>query len=548
MSDAAALALAEHLLADDDLVGARPAGRTLAGALDEIGRRLGDHPVRAAAALMRLEELAALHGATDLAARSIYVRAQATAMSGDLVTALDLIDLAAQRFAHLGLHGGSLRTDLGRINVLNETGRHDEAFDACHRLIHALATKPPADLEPDEVLELLAAAEQNRGLCCELTGRWLEALEAYARAEAGYARLDDEASIGEVLNNRGLVLLALGRIGEARAAFRGSLDKLDQDDRPLRAMATNGLAETLLAGGDYVGCLDALADAKELLQDLDAPMPELDRSLAAARAYEALNLSREALANYEDAERFAASGGAAVEAARAAWGAARLRFELGDTDRAAADLRRALDAFRHAGHGQWLALALLDRSAMLQRAGDLPGALADAREAASISAGGDARVELVRAHLAIAELLDEVGDVDGADAAVVAAIDAGERVDVLPVSLLVDQAVGRRLLERRDLDAARRRLERAAHTAELLHASLDGAVVGQRFMLDKLDAFDALIELALVDPAIDDDRRGSARRTPASEQVAAPHGRRRCGVGRARRGLRRDAEPRARRP
>lgn len=534
MSDAAALALAEHLLADDDLDGARPGGRTLAGALAEIGRRLGDHPGRAAIALARLEELAAAHGSADVAARSVYVRAQATAMTGDLATALELIDLAARRFAEVGLHGGALRTDLGRINVLNETGRHDEALDTCHRLVHVLSTRPPADLSAEEVLELLAAAEQNRGLCCELTGRWLEALEAYARAEAGYARLDDEASIGEVLNNRGLVLLALGRIGEARAAFRSALDKLDADDRPLRAMATNGLAETLLAGGDYVGCLDALADAKELLDDLDAPMPELDRSLAAARAYEALNLSREALANYEEAERFAATGGAAVEAARAVWGAARLRFELGDTERAAADLGRALDAFRQAGHGQWLALALLDRSAMSHREGDVAAALADADEAASISAVSDARIELVRAHLAIAELRDAAGDEAGADAAIAAAVAAGEQVEVAPVSLLVDQAVGRRLLERRDLAAARRCLERAARTAELLHADLDGAVVGQRFMLDKLDAFDALIELALVDPTVADDHRGvevlaateRARRRRLGElrhRTGAPH-------------------------
>lgn len=500
-------ALAETLLADHDVVA--PVDRTsVAAALDEISRRVADHPAQAIRAIIRVEELAAACGAADVEARAIYVRAQATAATGDLTTALGLIDRAATAFRAIAHAGAALRTNLGRAHVLNETGRHAEALAACDRILHALATDPPADLDAEHCLELGAAAEQNRGLCFELTGRWLQALEAYAHAEAGYSRLGDTASIGEVLNNRGLVLLALGRIAEAQGAFREALATLADDDRPLRALATNGLAETLLARGDYVACLDALGQAKALLAEVDAPLPELDRTLSAARAYEALNLHREALATYEEAARFFEQGGLAVEAARAAWGAARIRLAMGDAARAAIDLTEVLEAFRSAGHGQWLALALLDRAAASRAVGSLGEALVDAHAASSISRESDARVELVRSELAVAELLQTQGDDAGAATAIGLAAEALHDVDLAPLSLMVAQAQGLHLMRSGRYDEARLPLERAADTAEALHAGVDGARVGQRFMLDKLDAFDALIELAVNDPAVADDRRG----------------------------------------
>jgi tetratricopeptide (TPR) repeat protein len=500
------VSLADALLSEQEVTLSRVDSATLAGALGEISRHLGDHPARAAQAVARVEELAAASSLHGLAARAKYVRAQAIAASGDLATALVVIDEAAHDLGAAGMHGAALRTNLGRAHVLNETGRHPEALGACDHILHVLATHPPSDLNGDAALELQAAAEQNRGLCFELTGRWLQALEAYAHAEAVYSRLGDTASIGEILNNRGLVLLALGRIAEAQGAFRDAIAMLDEDDRPLRALAMNGLAETLLARGEYVACLATLADAKSLLSDIDAPMPELDRSLGAARAYEALNLHREALATYEEAAEFLGLGALAVEAARASWGAARIRLAMGDAQRAAHELAGVLETFRQAGHGQWLALALLDRAATARILGAADEALVDARMAASISRDADARLELVRAELVVAELCEESGDVDAADRALSAAAEAMLDIDIAPISLLVEQARGLHLLRRGMHTVAREHLELAALTAEALHADLDGAAVGQRFMLDKLDAFDALIELAVDDPAASEER------------------------------------------
>ncbi len=505
-----AVELAEHLLAEPDVELARLEQSVLASTLAELGRHLGDHPSQAILAIRRVEDMAAAIDAPDIEARAMYVRARATAASGDFTTALGLIRRAAAAFRACSLVGAALRTNLGLAHVLNESGRHVEALSACDSILDALATDPLLDLDTDERLQLGAAAEQNRGLCFELTGRWVQALEAYANAEAGYSELGQASSIGEVLNNRGLVLLALGRITEAQEAFGDALAMLDEDDRPLRALALNGLAETLLARGQYVACLDTLAEAKSLLDEVDAPLPELDRTLSAARAYEALNLHREALATYEEAAAFFDKGGLTVEAARATWGAARIRLAMGDATRAASDLAGVVDTFREADHQPWLALALLDRAATSRALGAFAEALADAQAASSISQASSAPLELVRSELAVADLLQRGGDDDAASAAIERAAAVLHDVDLAPLSLLVAQAQGLHLLRQGRFDRAREPLERAADTAERLHAVVDGAAVGQRFMLDKLDAFDGLIELAAHDPSLADDQRGVA--------------------------------------
>ena len=182
-------------------------------------RRIADHPASTAQTLARFRDLASVNDAPQLAARSLYLQAQAVGAAGDLAGSLTLIERAAEEFNRLGMAGAALRTNLGLTYVLNETGRHAEALNACELILRTLATNPPSDLDPEEALELRAFAEQNRGLCFELTSQWDRALEAYANAEASYVRLDDEESIGEVLSNRGQVLLATGRVSEAHGVF-----------------------------------------------------------------------------------------------------------------------------------------------------------------------------------------------------------------------------------------------------------------------------------------------------------------------------------------
>jgi CHAT domain-containing protein/tetratricopeptide (TPR) repeat protein len=503
-------ALADVLRTDPDASPPRAARNVLIEALDDLARHLEDHPGRTVGAIRRLEEMAAVSNELDVVARAMYARARATAASGEFGAALTLIRRSAEALRACSLAGAALRTNLGLAHILNETGRHADALSACDVILHALATDPPPDLDREARLQLRAAAEQNRGLCYELTGDWAKALEAYAHAEAGYARLRSSSSIGEVLNNRGQVLLALGRIAEAQGAFRDAIEMFGEDDRPSRALALNGLAEALLARGQYVASLAALADARSLLDEVDAPLPELDRTLTAARAYEALNLHREALASYEDAAAAFRKAGLSVEAARATWGAARLHLAMGDPAHAADALGGVIDTFREAGHGAWLALALLDRAATSRARGALAEAVDDAQTAASVSRVAGAPVELLRADIAVAELLQDSGQERAASAALDEAAEILHEVDVAPLSFLVAQAQGLQLLRQGRLADAHEPLERAARIAESLHSLVDGAEVGQRFMLDKLQVFDALVEHAANSLSIEPERRGLA--------------------------------------
>ena len=188
--------------------------------LDELADLLGEDPARASVIAALLAAAAEERGLTGASAQAKYLEAQGLVGVGDLPGALRLIDAAERGFRAADRSGAALRTNLGRSHVLNEMGRHEDALAAADAIVTTLARRSPADLDPTERAVLLAYAQQNRGLCCELSSRYADALDAYAAAESVYRRLGDHALIGEVANDRGLVLMAIGRIGEALGAFR----------------------------------------------------------------------------------------------------------------------------------------------------------------------------------------------------------------------------------------------------------------------------------------------------------------------------------------
>ena len=71
----------------------------------------------------------------------------------------------------------------------------------------------------EDVALLSATAHQNRGSSLERLGRFDAALEAYADAESANLRLGLHEAVGENRHNRGGVLLLIGRVGQAIAAF-----------------------------------------------------------------------------------------------------------------------------------------------------------------------------------------------------------------------------------------------------------------------------------------------------------------------------------------
>lgn len=446
-------------------------------------------------------------------ARCIYLRAQAAATAGNFPAALDLIGEAQARYARAGLQGAAARTNLGRINVLNEMGRHDAALDACDTLLAALAAQPD-DLDQSDVLALSASAHLNRGACCRMLDRYSDALESYRIGEDLFRLLGRDEARADVINNRGLVLFSAGRIDEAVDAFRESLFIYERADRSSnRVRVLDSLAEAELARGRYAVCLDVLAEANALLNELETPLVEQARALVAARAYEALNLHPEAAATYTAAEHFCADAGMTVDRARARSGCARAHAALGERDQAVSFFDAAIDDLSQLGERRWLATALVDR-AVLEHDTDRSGAERRVREAVAIATTAGAPIERVQAMVTLADMTASASE---RAELLQAAREQADSLDLAPVHVLVDRAVGLNHLRLSEHDAARDCLERAASLVERERRTLRVDAVASMFVADKLDVFDGLVQLELAQ--IDVGTNGPQRVLDATERA-----------------------------
>lgn len=411
----------------------------LAALLDQAGALIRDDPEVGVRLAQLVRECAAWTEAPLVTPRATYLIAQAKAASGEMGLALELIDDARDGFDRLGRRIDALRTNLGRAQVLNEIGRHAEALSSCQEIlddpeVNAAAATTAA------IVELLAAAHQNSGLCLELTGQFEAALDHYASASLGYASAGATRALAEVAYDRGLVLLALGQHAEALSALtRAASTFRDGGFRALLAMALTNTAEVHLHRGEYQSCLDALSEANEALEEISAPVGEHVRLLTAARAYSALHLLPEAHASFAQALSFLDQRDLAIERARARWGLGVVLAAMGSYDLADAALADAVDQFTRSGQSAWRAGALLDQALLQRTMGNLPAASVHVAEA--IAAGQPGSPAQLHARLLAADLT--ASDVPTATYRVLAS-DA-DRLGLAPVSAAAHHALGRHL-------------------------------------------------------------------------------------------------------
>lgn len=493
--------------------------------LDQARDSMYDDPATGAR-LARLVRTAAEQAGIDAAVPpATYLLAQVAVHAGELHEALALLDEARDGFARSGAAGAALRTNLGRTHVLNELGRHEEALAASRAILEGVAADPERPAGADE---LIAAAEQNSGLCLELMGRFDEALAAYARAEEGHRRTGSARAGAEVAFDRALVLLTLGRHGEALAALHTSADTFHREGFRLRLAETlSQTAEVHLHRGELQRCLAALDEARAALEGIEAPVGDHQRTLVAGRAYLALHLLPEALATFEDAVRFLEATDLVVEQARARWGAGLALAGRGRPAEAAEALDLALQQFRRSGHHGWLAALLVDRARLWLRQGQPEQAEAAAREALSLARAGGVAVSAVHALLLLGELEADrephTGHGPGPDELFAAARAEAAPLGLAPLTGAVEHAAGRRLLRAGRYAEAEPLLRAAVNAVRDARGGLGQDALLSRYLDDKRSPFEDLLALLVAsggDPAAALDVAEGSKSRALSELVA----------------------------
>lgn len=433
--------------------------------------------------------------APAVAARAAYLRAYALAVKGEFDEAYTLVNRARAGYETLGLEGEALRTVVGLMRILGETGRYAEALEAGATALARIA-EHTAKAEQSSLDELAARIWHHIGLCHEMIGGYEKALQAYAQAETSYRTLALDDLLADILVNRGIVLKVSGQVSAALAAFEEALQTNAGRANPLfRAQTLINSGEAHLLLGNYLICIETFGEAERQLNALGelADQPILLRHLA--DAYLALNLHGEALDAYRRANLRLREAGLAHDYGLALWGMGVAFMARGQLSEAQRALAEAALLFRTQNILPLLSAVLLEQATLTARQGNPAAARALAQDALALVADSPWTVQKLYAYLRNADLA--LPDTAAAEPLLAAAQALASEVELPQLRYRLQQRWGHlRLLQGDDM-AAQAHLAGAIDEIERLRNTLVQERMRASFLDDKLAAYQDLIRLHL---------------------------------------------------
>jgi CHAT domain-containing protein len=339
-------------------------------------------------------------------ARSSYLRGRIHAERGEFDRALEFIDRARRGWSEAGQWLAALRSDLGRMHVLDDLGRHADAAAVGEALLGTLDMLASQTDQPMLYRQLRAMAVNNLGAAYTLTGDHGRALEAYAQAEADYLALGMREETARPLANRGICLIALGRPREALQVLGTAADLFTRaGDRHWAAKCAGDIASAHRQLGELVDALRLLEPARATLDQLGAHAEAARIQLATAEAYLAAGLFSEADTAAAAAAQRTLAQGMTHDNALATFTLALARLGTHGFDAAARELSRAAELFDQVGDREYRARVMLAQAELADQCGLRAEALAHADAAVERLQAGGWLIPLAWAKLRQADLV-----------------------------------------------------------------------------------------------------------------------------------------------
>ncbi len=456
-----------------------------------LARRDPEQAQQLAAACVQIAPLA---NAPELVPQATYIQAQTHAIKGEFEQSLALIESARDGYMALGDDFQALRTSLGLIHVLNELGRHQEALQTAELIFVRLQEWG----ELDQQGELLAArASQNQGVCYRLMGRYKEALQAYETAEQHYKNADVFDHMGDIHNNRGLILLHLGRVSDALEAFQTAEAITAASGRALiQAQSLFNIGDAQLMLGHYRESLAALDEAHHLLDAMGKLAQSYNLLLQRGHVYLALNLYPEALTAYSEAEEACRASGMKHYLGRALWGKGMVLTAERHLAEASQAFVEAADLFMAAENAPMFCTVQLEQANILALQGETAAAVALAEEVLQLIQKNEWPVQQLYTHLRLADLLNEPTAIQHH---LTAAQTLLEMLSLPHLRYRLQQRWGAFYWGQNQPEQARWWLEAAVAEIEHLRGTVAQEVMRTSFLRDKTIAYEQLLQLHLAE-------------------------------------------------
>ena len=430
--------------------------------------------------------------------RTAYLQAQIHAIRGEFALAQNLIETARSGYAELGMTLEALRTTVGLMRVLGETGHYQAAINAGQRALVqvSIIAGEAGAAEPPDYSAVAAMLLQNCGACYEQIGRYDEALAVYAAAEARYQHLGRVEEQASIIENRGAVLLAQGRVHDALTAFTYAQQIYSQaglDFYEAQTLINIGEAHLLLS--NYMPSLHAFEQAMHLFEQLGEAVdrPILLRQMG--DAYLALNLHAEALDAYSRAKAALQTAGLTFHYALTLWGLGVTQIARNQLTAAQQTLTAAADMLRTLDNHPLLSALLLEQSRLAEVTGDGAQARVLAQQALALVEGSNWSIQKIYAYLRHADLA--LPDLAAAERWLQAAQQWSETVELPQLRYRLQQRWGHLRLLQGDLTAAQSHLEQAIDEIEQFRSTLLQERLRASFLHDKRAAYQDLVRLHL---------------------------------------------------
>ncbi len=477
------------------------------GMLDEEGldrllhtadRLLNDDPVKARRLAELCADLADLADAPPAVPKANYIVAGAHSINGEFDNDLRYTSAAYDGYVALGMNLEALRTNVGKMVALLELGRYEAALYAGRFVLDALDGVGHLEVSPtpQERVLLAALVYQNQAICHEHVGHFDKALEVHTLAEEHYRSLGANERLGEIIDNRGVILRYLGRGSEALEAHEAAAAIFEETNLGLPyALALGNIGETHLQLGNYSRSLDAFERSRRLLNSLGARVDEHDILLDTANTYLALNLYPETLAACRQANKLLQSYGMRFERAKGLWVMGSALMAVSNLQEAREALDEAAALFAAVDNVPLLSSVMLEQASLLKARKEGPAALEKARRALELVSDGGWPVQQVYARLRLADLL--LPDVTAAETHLLAARRLADNLALPQLSYRLNERLGYlRRLQGHD-EEARTLLEAAIDEIEHLRGAVAQDAMRASFLRDKTAAYEDLLLLHL---------------------------------------------------
>ncbi len=463
---------------------------TVARLSEIVSRRLRVDPKEALALAEVAETIGRRLRAPEALAQGLRAKGNALHFLNDYQAAVRHHEEAARLFAKAGQPtevGRTLSTSIQSLILLGEYQRAQQAADRARAIFAG---------EGDHLR--LARLELNVGNIYHRQDRFAEALRAYEEAYERLLQLGNDEGIAVASSNMAMCLINLNDFERALETHRRNRAFCDQHGMPrLVALADYNIAYLYYYRGQYGRAIEALKATRDACEGLgDVYLASLCR-LDLAEIYLELSLSSDAADMAEQARAGFTGLHIGYEGAKALAFLAIAHGQQGKVLRALELCTEARALFVEEQNSVWPALLDLYQALILFGAGRLFEARRQCLAALESFRSSGLASKAILCRLLLGRLALRTGDLASARGECERAAQALSTLDLPALGFQlhyltgqIEQAAGRSA-------GAYQAYGRARELLETLRGSLQGEELKIAFMKDKLEVYEALVDLAL---------------------------------------------------